>query len=348
MNNNWRSAEETLAHISSTNPQPHPAQALVSIVPEARELARPEIRSGGRFMWIPFVCALALSTIATRAANMVLNYQASQWTGWQAPGNVNINTLGGNTSPLNFNDGTADGLTYQISLLPFGQAANPPDPVYEGAPANATINYKNTLNGAFGAVDAFNYVGGFAAANEFNVQSYSVSANNGGQVGADLYTVYNPGAGDPPINANLHWIQVFWNNWSSVGAGNTTGIIQNSVDNGGAANPYYDTKGAAGSTTIGGKQVFNFYDFPQRPSAELAGYNFNNGPIQWMAEDFLVADTGQQTVAGLEKINIYGGLEWGWQVTLVPEPSSLALAAIGGLFALVITRKARTSASARD
>jgi hypothetical protein len=174
-----------------------------------------------------------------------------------------------------------------------------------------------------------NYVGGFAGQNEFNVQSYSVFASNGGQSGADLYVVYNPDNGDPAIGKNLHWVQVIWNNWSSTPpTENTTGKIENIVDNGGAGNPYYDTLGTAGTTTINGNQVFNFYDRPGRPSDELAAYNFAT-PIQWMAEDFLVADTGKQKANGAEILNVYGGIEYGWQVTLLPEPSSLVLALLG-------------------
>jgi hypothetical protein len=94
--------------------------------------------------------------------------------------------------------------------------------------------------------------------------------------------------------------------------------------------------------------VFNFYDFPQRPSAELAAYNFNKGPIQWMAEDFLVNDTGM--VAGKEAINVYGGIEYGWQVTLVPEPStcSLAGAALLIIFGMKFHRKLRVTGSKTD
>jgi hypothetical protein len=274
---------------------------------------------------------------------MVLNYQASQPTGW---GQM---TLGDHTTPLTFNDGTGNGRTYQISTLPFGQVAAKPDPVYENQPTKATINFTTTFNAAFGASYVLVNQGGFAGQNEFNVQSYSVFANNGGQVGEDIYIFYSPDKGDPPINANLHWIQVIWNNWSSTPPDkNTTGVVENIVDNGGAAVPYYDSplgKGAAGITTINGAQVFNFYDKPGRPSSELAAYGFAT-PIQWMAEDFLVVDTGMKNGDNKEILNVFGGIEYGWQV--VPEPSSMVLVVLGlGTLAPRILRGRPRAESAR-
>jgi hypothetical protein len=307
----------------------------------------------GMFPLSPHVCLIAAVALAGwptigRAGNLMVNYQASETIGWGAIKTV----VSDPRSPQAFTDGTNDGRTYQISLLPFGQDAKVPDPVYENKPANTTINFDKVLTKGFGAGYAFNYVGGFTGQNEFNIQSYSVFASNGGGIGADFYVVYNPGKGDPVINGNLHWIQVVQDNWAQ-GQGNTTGKGENLVDRpGGAASPYYDTqvKGGivpAGITKIDGNQVFNFYDNVGRPSAELAEYKFQK-PIEWMAEDFLVSDTGKRNDKNQEIVDVYGGIEWGWQVTLkaggAPEPTSFVLAAMGIPVALVLFRPRRSRA----
>jgi hypothetical protein len=274
---------------------------------------------------------LAASNATARAGNLVLNYQISQWTGWTDK-DGKINTIGGNVQSMNFTDGTKNGRTYTVSLAPA-------EPLYEGTPSNQnTIPfYQKVLSAAFGATSAFNYVGGFTGQNEFNVQSYSAFGSDGGKFGAGLYVVYNPDKGDPPINGDLHWIQVVWNNAATDQSGTsyTPGKVANFVDNDGAANPYYG--GVGGKTTINGNPIFNFYDRPARTSPELASYNFKT-PIEWRAEDFLVVDTNKLNANNQEMFDVYGGIYWGWNVELqsTPEPSSLVLAAPGALLALAL------------
>jgi hypothetical protein len=293
-----------------------------------------------RFVLLFSAFALAASTATARAGNIVLNYQKSQWTGWTDK-DGKVNTLGGNVQSMNFTDGTNNGRTYTVSLAPV-------DPLYEGTPSNQNTipYYQKVLSAEFGATSAFKYVGGFTGQNEFNVQSYSVFGSNGGKYGADLYVVYNPGKDDPQINGDLHWIQVVWTNAAKnpSGPSYTPGKVANFVDNDGAANPYYG--GIGGKTTIDGNQIFNFYDRPSRTSPELASYNFNT-PIEWRAEDFLVVDTNKLNADNQEIINVYGGIYWGWNVTLqgTPEPSSLVLATPAALLALALfVRRMRTAA----
>jgi hypothetical protein len=274
-----------------------------------------------------------LTSAATAdAAPIVFNYQASQWTGYMTAGGDKINTLGDHTSPLPFTDGTNDGKMFQISLLPFGQAAARPDPVYENTPGNPTIDYVNVLNNTFGLKYEFSYIG-FTGQNDLNIQSYSVTAVNGGLVGGDLYMVYNPGRGDPPLTEDLHWIQVLWTNWKlPPGMASQPGVVDNKVDIvAGQLTPFYNENGTAGKVTINGATVFNFYDIPRRRSSLLANYN-GSYPLLWMAEDFLALDTHIiDPMTRQDMIFIYGGIEYGWQVTLItPEPSSLVLLAIGG------------------
>jgi len=304
----------------------------------ARERRGRRMRPPGLVALLLVPCALAASTATTRAGNIVFNYQPSQWTGGTDNDGKEIDTVGGHVESENFTDGTNNGRTYTVSLAPV-------EPLYEGTPSNQqTIPYfQKVLQASFGADSAFNYVGGFTGQNEFNVQSYSVSASNGGRYGSDLYVLYNPGKGDPPINGDAHWIQVVWNNVAVNGQSYTPGKVANFVDNEGAANPYYH--GIGGRNRINGNLVFNFYDHPQRTSPELASYNFKT-PIEWRAEDFLVVDTNMLNAKNQEIINVYGGIYWGWNVTLesTPEPSSLVLAVTGALSAAALFGRRRCRA----
>lgn len=308
--------------------------------PKPRSLPRRRSTACAAGLALIFSAGLLLAPAGSaRAQHMTLDYKASQATGYQSNGNP-INTIGNNTSPLTFNDGTKDGRTYKIGIIPFDKT-NPKSPVYEDKPTNATINYMNVLNKTFGADYSFNYGTSFDKTNEFSVQSYSVFASSGGSIGEDMYIVYNP-TGKDPTNVpagSLHWVQVIQDNWNITGkAGDTENIVDSAANS-----PFYDSDSAAGSTTINGKSVFNFYDRPTRNSPGLASYNFAK-PIQWMAEDFLVYDTGKKS-GGKEVINVYGGIEYGWQVTLqsVPEPSSVVLGGLGlaGAVAFSIRQRRR-------
>jgi hypothetical protein len=270
--------------------------------------------------------ALAVQGTLARADHIVLNYQPSQKTGYPKPF---TDTLGGHTKTKQFTDGTKGSRNYTISL-------DPVDPVYEATPVNKNIDYKNILNKAFGKSYEFVYKNGLTGKDEFNVQSYSVFASNGKEVGEDIYVIYNPSKGDvndPPIDKKLHWIQVIWDNWSATQG---VGKVENIVD-AGKSNPFFDSPpGTAGITKVNDKVIFNFYDQPQGPSPDLAAYNFKT-PIQWMAEDFLVYDTGKKNNDKKEIIDMFGGIFYGWEVTAAsPEPSSLVLAGSGVSFVAVL------------
>ncbi len=251
---------------------------------------------------------------AAAADHLVVDYLPSQPTGW---GGV---TIGGHVASVPF---TFQGSPYEISLLGFGQTGSAPDPVYEPEPSDPTIDFKRTLQKAWGAHYSFRYRGGFRGHSKISMQSYNVLARSpaatqpaaasthpptrstvqGGGVsyGGDLFIVYEPdrASTDPPINDDLRWIQVVHTHGRSF------------VD-GHGRDPYYSR---AGLTSIHGKQVCDFYD---RPGTGVGTGVAGKGPItianQEMFETFLVHDTGRKDRAGKGIIDIYGGIKWGWHV----------------------------------
>jgi hypothetical protein len=277
-----------------------------------RPISRRALLSGGTALGLttlttvglgsaPAAAALAPRTQPSNpAAHLVRNYQPSQPTGWPGtPGQTFSTTIGGHTSAKDF---TFSGKLHRISLLPFGQPGDSPDPVYEDVPTDPTINFKQTVADAFGDYYSFHYVGGFPGRNELNVQSYSVfvreptATDPATGFGGGLYVVYDPDLrrGDPAIHDNLQWIQV------------VRRIDGSFIDNIWRANPWYVY---GGLTSIYGNEAFTFHDVPQ--AGALGNFTLND---QFLAEVFLVRDTGIKDAAGKEVIDIFGGVKWGWQV----------------------------------
>jgi hypothetical protein len=244
--------------------------------------------------------------------HLVANYRPSQPHGWPASGPDQPTgvTIGGHTVAKEF---AYNGRSYRIGLLPFGQPGDAPDPVYESVPADATVNFRQTLTSAFGGYYSFHYVGGFPGRGEFNVQSYTVFATEQTQTapplyGADLYVVYDPDErrGDPPIRTTLRWIQVAR---SFAVPGSPTSF----VDNFGRANPFSMTGGV---TSVYGTRTFSFAYSATVPLFPDAGGETALSD-QFLAEIFLVQDTGLKDAAGKDVIKVYGGLKYGWQVQAV-------------------------------
>ena len=99
--------------------------------------------------------------------HLVIDYLPSQPTGW---GGV---TIGGHITFVPF---SFQGNPHEISLLAFGQPGNAPDPVYEPEPSDPTIDFKRTLQEAWGAHYLFRYRGGFRGRSKITAQSYNVLA----------------------------------------------------------------------------------------------------------------------------------------------------------------------------
>jgi hypothetical protein len=269
-----------------------PAQALAATTTDRHGAAQPRLASAG---------------------HLVADYLPSQPTGWppqqgHARDGVGI-TLGGHVASVPF---TLRGARYEISLLAFGQSGDAPDPVYEPEPSDPTIDFKRTLQKAWGTHFSFNYVGGFSGGTAISVQSYSVKATasvkatkpNVTQLtyGSDLFILYDPdpASSDPPITADLRWIEVSYAHGRS-----STEFAQR-------ANPYYFP---GGLTSVYGKPACSFYG---APAGGIAAPTTGKGPTGLsdlqMAESFLVLDTGRKDHAGKGIIDILGGVKWGWQV----------------------------------
>ena len=250
------------------------------------------------------------------ADHLVVDYLPSQPTGWGGA------TIGGHVAsvPFTFQDNP-----YEIRLLSFGQPGSAPDPVYEPEPSDPTIDFKRTLQEAWGTHYSFRYRGGFRRRSRIVAQSYNVLAREptaaqpvaasthptptrstgtgpGLSYGGDLFIRYepDPASSDPPVTDDLQWIQVVRAQGRSF------------VDGPGRANPYYF---GAGPTSIYGKPVCSFYD---RPGTGLGQGVAGKSPIiietEEMFETFLVRDTGRKDRVRRGIIDVYGGVKWGWQV----------------------------------
>jgi hypothetical protein len=248
------------------------------------------------------------------ACHLVTDYRPSQPTGWPPQQQRTRNgvgvTIGGHVASVPF---TFQGTPYEISLLAFGQPGNAPNPVYEPEPADPTIDFKGTLQKAWGAYYSFRYTGGFSGRTAISVQSYSVVVTEPTATqlnyGSDLFLVYepDPASSDPPITADLRWIEV-----THTAGKSSTEFAQR-------ANPYYFP---GGLTSVYGKPACSFYGGGAGGISTKAPTT-GKGPTlsaPVMLESFLVLDTERKDQAGKGIIDIYGGVKWGWQVQPV-QPS---------------------------
>lgn len=257
------------------------------------------------------------------ATHLVTNYQPSQPTGWppqagHARNGVGV-TLGGHVASIPF---TIRDTAYQVSLLSFGQPENAQDPVYEPEPADPTIDFKRTLQKAWGAYYSFRYVGGLSGSSAISVPSYTVFVKEPTATkpqfsyGMDVFLVYepDPASSDPPITADLRWIQVQLND---AGETPSTEFAQRAC-------PYYFP---GGLTSVYGKPACSYYGggagaigvghprTGKTPRADTTSASLNGA----IAESFLARDTGQTDHAGKGIIDILAGVKWGYQVQAMPS-----------------------------
>jgi hypothetical protein len=251
------------------------------------------------------------------AGHLVTRYLPSQPTGWPPQGGRLRNgvgvTIGGHIASAPF---TIHGTPYEVSLVSFGQPGKAPNPVYEAEPSDSTIDFKHTLKKAWGAYYSFRYVGGFSGRTAISVQSYSVAVTEPPAshseltgthpqitYGCDLFLVYQPdqASSDPPITADLRWIEV-----THAGGRSSTEFAQR-------GNPYYFP---GGLTSVYGKPACSFYGGGEGGIATKATTTGGGPAFSSLAtaESFLVLDTRRTDHAGKGIIDVLGGVKWGWQV----------------------------------
>ena len=245
-----------------------------------------------------------MSALPRHLPRLVANYRPGQPHGWpsgepEQPVGV---TLGGHTPVRDF---THHGRTYRIALSAFGQPTAAPDPAYLTAPEDPTVDFARTLAGTSGGAYAVDYAGGLSGRGGFQVQSYAVTVTPPTDTapllyGADLYVVYD---GDEDPGRALRFIQV-------ANAPAMTGGTDSFVDNGRRANPFTVT---GGPTSVNGRRVVNFYQAaltaPMDDETDLSA--------TFVAEVFLVRDTGGRDAAGREMITLLGGIRYGWTIRAV-------------------------------
>jgi len=237
-----------------------------------------------------------------------MSYRPSQPHGWPAliAGEPVGVTIGGHVTAKDFSHA---GRSYRIELVRFGRTGT--DPVPENSPTDPSIDFKATLAQAYGAHFSFRYLGR-SGQRGLTVQSYSVYVNEPTDssplnYGADLYVVREPDLhpGDPALRATLRWIQV-------ARARRTGGSLKNFVDSEGRANPFHPS---GGITSINGRRVLNFaYAASESPAGPAGPPDDAVLSDQFVAEAFLVQDTGIQNSAGQEIIHVFSGFKYGWQV----------------------------------
>jgi hypothetical protein len=245
-----------------------------------------------------------VSALLRATPRLVADYRPSQPHGWPPGGPeqpVGV-TLGGHTPAQDF---VHHGQTYRIALSTFGEPTAAPDPAYLTTPENPTVDFARTLAGTFGGSYAFGYAGGLSGHGRFRVQSYTVTVTPPSDMapllyGTDLYMVYD---GDEESSQVLRFIQV-------TNAPAVTGSTDSFVDNGRRANPFATT---GGPTSVNGRRVVNFYQAaiiaPMKDQTDL--------DASFIAEVFLVRDTGRRDAAGRDMITVLGGIRYGWTVRAV-------------------------------
>jgi hypothetical protein len=236
-------------------------------------------------------------------------YEASQPTGWQPTDLVNGSdgpavgvTVGGHTASRNF---IFQGRPYWVSLRGFQPGAAAPDPEYLETPGDYAVGYRTVLENAFGRWYSFRYQGGLPETGWFGVESYSVFLREPSDsspalvYGANLYFVYHhPAAGE---DGSWRFIQV-----ASMTGGPQPSTV---VDNAQQANPFYIW---GGRTSVYGRPLVSFNDTPQVGGGVDGGLTPSE---RFVAETFLVRDTGRRDAAGKDVVDVFGGIRYGWQVT---------------------------------
>lgn len=151
--------------------------------------------------------------------------------------------------------------------------------------------------------------------------------------GGLINTRYKKGAGDP---ANLRWIQLITTTNPLHGA--TSPYIDPYPNDGTDGAPFYWHSGEIADHIAGAKDYgfgkdydLHFKDFSRREHPLPIPFD----PIKWRAELYLVEWDGAKHVT------FHDGIQWGWEMHPIPEPSTIFLLATGlaGYFGFVRYRR---------
>ena len=221
-----------------------------------------------------------------------------------------------------------------------------PDPIVNSAEFflmdGVSQSIKDELANASAEVDftdwVFNYDG--ASLNgTFTVDRYRARYLSAHVGGGEIEVRYKRGVGDP---TNLRWIQLVTDNrpFDPDGPGPMGVYTPPLIDGDFDAQPFYwldteigDQSGGARDWGFGTDYDLHFYDWSRRPHETPVPPEFD--PIIWRAELYLTSWDGDKTVT------FHEGINWGWNMTPVPEPSSLAVFSAGLLLVGIYRKRTR-------
>jgi len=170
-----------------------------------------------------------------------------------------------------------------------------------------------------------------------NGDSYPGDIHNADAGGAAFVLSYKQLLATDPDPHTIHWVQAYRQSLDG-------GPYEIKLDNGGAASPFYDALGAAGTYTLpGGSGIGSwFLDTPrdcENPGHCLAeGIEDYHTNVQFNV--FLAVENAPRDVT------LYAGYHWGYLYTTAdtPEPSAISLFVGGvGLLGIFKMRSARAS-----
>jgi hypothetical protein len=163
------------------------------------------------------------------------------------------------------------------------------------------------------------------------VDSYKAGYKAAHHGGGEINLRYKKGTEDP---TNLRWVQLITTTNPLNGA--TSPYIDPYPNDGSDGAPFYYHSGEIADHTNGSKDHgfgtnydLHFYDYSSRIHPLPVPFS----PISWTAQLYLVEWDGNK------KVTFHNGIEWGWEMTPTPEPSSLLLMATGLVGGIVLYRR---------